>query len=400
MAYRFKIQNVVWLILTGCIMLLFALLGRHLSELYVDLILSRIGVGGRLEFCSRIGLIIIMALIGYLIGSPLGARASEVMLRLDKIPLADKLAALFGILLGLILSYLILLPPLTVMRGKLPIETVFVIVALVLVPTLYICLRIMLGVKEELSRFFPRLLRTQMSVATENQTGEGYASPRPKLLDTSVIIDGRLNGIVAAGFLEGKLLIPDFILQELQRIRDSEDPIKRARGRRGLQMLDELKRIYPHRIEVVESYSSSVERGPNVDMKLIRLAEELDATIVTNDDGLQRIARLHKVAVLNVNVLADALKFVVLPGEELDVYLVREGTQAGQGVGYLDDGTMVVVEGGKRHVGKRVHTVVRNVSQTAGGRIIFAEFVRELHEEEGDLFDESGSHSSRGRAGN
>ncbi|MCS7254714.1 MAG: PIN domain-containing protein, partial [Armatimonadetes bacterium] len=314
-------------------------------------------------------------------------------------PLSDKLAALFGTLLGLVLSYLILFPPITVMRSKLPIETLLLIIALVLVPTLYICLRIMLGVKEELSKLFPKLIRARVISAESHGERDNYELLHPKVLDTSVIIDGRLSGIIASGFLEGKLLIPDFVLQELQRIRDSEDPVKRARGKRGLQMLDELKRTYPHRIEVVEEYSTAVERGPSVDSKLIRLAEELNAAIITNDDGLQRIARLHKLPVLNVNVLASALKFVVLPGEELDVYLVREGTQPGQGVGYLDDGTMVVVEGGRRYVGKRVRTMVRNVSQTHSGKMIFAEFTQELPEEEGDLFDEGDSRSSRSRSG-
>lgn len=382
-----RVQSAMQLILIACAVLLFAFIGGSVSDLYSSLVLSRIGVSGKLEVGSRVGIVIIMALIGYLVGSPLSARAADIMARLDKIPLADKLAALFGILLGLVLSYLILLPPITVMRAKLPIETLLIIVAIVLVPTLYICLRIMLGVKEELSRFFPRLIRAQVQASESHADSDSCELLRPKVLDTSVIIDGRLSGIIASGFLEGKLLVPDFVLHELQRIRDSDDPVKRARGRRGLRMLDELKQAYPNRIEVMDRYDSEVSRAPTVDMKLIKLAETMDAVILTNDDGLQRIAHLHRVPVLNVNVLADALKLVVLPGEELDVYLVREGTQPGQGVGYLDDGTMVVVEGGKRHIGKKVRTTVRNVSQTASGKMIFAEFTKELsNEEEGDLF--------------
>lgn len=382
-----RVQSAMQLILIACAVLLFAFIGGSLSDLYSSLVLSRIGVSGKLEVGSRVGVIIIMALIGYLVGSPLSARAADIMARLDKIPLADKLAALFGILLGLVLSYLILLPPITVMRAKLPIETLLIIVALVLVPTLYICLRIMLGVKEELSRFFPRLIRAQVQASESHADSDSCELLRPKVLDTSVIIDGRLGRIIASGFLEGKLLVPDFVLRELQRIRDSGDPVKRARGRRGLRMLNELKQAYPNRIEVMDRYDSEVSRAPTVDMKLIKLAERMDAVILTNDDGLQRIAHLHRVPVLNVNVLADALKLVVLPGEELDVYLVREGTQPGQGVGYLDDGTMVVVEGGKWYIGKKVRTTVRNVSQTASGKMIFAEFTKELsNEEEGDLF--------------
>jgi uncharacterized protein YacL len=358
--------------------------------------------GGHLELLSRAGIVIVMVLLGYLVGSPLGWKAADVLFRLDKIPLADKLAALFGVLLGLILSYLILLPPLSVFRAQLQSwEVALVIIIPVTAFSLYICLRIMVGVKEELKRFFPRFLRARISElqpSSAESEKDAYQFARLKLLDTSVIIDGRLNGVVASGFIEGRICIPDFVLQELQRIRDSEDPIKRARGRRGLQMLTELRQAYPQRIEVIDSYSSNVERAPTVDMKLIRLAEELDAAIITNDEGLQRIAHLHHVPVLNLNALANALKIVVIPGEELDVYIVREGTHPGQGVGYLDDGTMVVVEGGRRYIGKKVRTTVRNVSQTASGKMIFAEFVRELSEEdeEGSLFGDGNSHSSRG----
>lgn len=401
MNHRF--QNFVWFITVVCVVIFFALAGARLSSLYAMWLSSYLKTsGGHLELLSRAGIVIVMVLLGYLVGSPLGWKAADVLFRLDKIPLADKLAALFGVLLGLILSYLILLPPLSVFRAQLQSwEVALVIIIPVTAFSLYICLRIMVGVKEELKRFFPRFLRARISElqpSSAESEKDAYQFARLKLLDTSVIIDGRLNGVVASGFIEGRICIPDFVLQELQRIRDSEDPIKRARGRRGLQMLTELRQAYPQRIEVIDSYSSNVERAPTVDMKLIRLAEELDAAIITNDEGLQRIAHLHHVPVLNLNALANALKIVVIPGEELDVYIVREGTHPGQGVGYLDDGTMVVVEGGRRYIGKKVRTTVRNVSQTASGKMIFAEFVRELSEEdeEGSLFGDGNSHSSRG----
>ncbi|MGI6145890.1 MAG: PIN/TRAM domain-containing protein [Bacillota bacterium] len=190
----------------------------------------------------------------------------------------------------------------------------------------------------------------------------------PKLLDTSVIIDGRIADIADAGFLEGVLVIPSFVLEELQRIADSSDVLKRNRGRRGLDILKRMQKDESLTIEIVDERMDDAE----VDAKLIKLAQMMNATILTNDFNLNKVAELHGVSVLNINELANALKPVVLPGEEMTVHVVKDGKEAGQGVAYLDDGTMVVVDGGKRHIGDSIGVMVTSVLQTSAGRMIFA----------------------------
>ncbi|WP_287155258.1 PIN/TRAM domain-containing protein [Candidatus Solincola tengchongensis] len=190
-----------------------------------------------------------------------------------------------------------------------------------------------------------------------------------RILDTSAIVDGRIADICQTGFLEGQLVVPRFVLNELQAVADSEDPLKRNRGRRGLEVLNALQR--QERVEVRIEEADFPELS-GVDAKLVALAKALNLPIMTTDFNLNKIAELQGVRVLNVNELANSLKPVVLPGETLTLTLIREGKEPGQGVGYLDDGTMVVVEGGKRHIGKEVRTVVTSTLQTAAGRMIFA----------------------------
>ncbi len=189
----------------------------------------------------------------------------------------------------------------------------------------------------------------------------------PKLLDTSVIIDGRVLDIVRTGFLEGPLLLPRFVLRELQLIADSADSLKRTRGRRGLEVLSALQQSTP--LEIVERDPEDVAQ---VDAKLVRLAQERGAKLVTNDYNLNRVAHVEGVSVLNINELANAVKTVLLPGEELRVAVIREGRETHQGVGYLDDGTMIVIENGRRLIGDTADVVVTRELQTNAGRMIFA----------------------------
>lgn len=190
-----------------------------------------------------------------------------------------------------------------------------------------------------------------------------------KIVDTSVIVDGRIVEIVQSGFLEGALIVPRFVLRELQAIADSEDPQRRTRGRRGLEALTKLQEL--HAIEIHEREYDDLPPG-NVDAKLVRLARELPGRLLTNDYNLNRVAQVEGVEVLNINELANAVKPVVLPGEELHVHVIREGKEAHQGVAYLDDGTMIVIEQGKRLVGSSMDVVVTSVLQTVAGRMIFA----------------------------
>lgn len=197
------------------------------------------------------------------------------------------------------------------------------------------------------------------------ETKEG---PRPKILDTSVIIDGRIYDICKTGFLEGALVVPQFVLAELRHIADSGDALRRNRGRRGLDVLTRLQKETNLRVEVPETDFEDVSE---VDVKLLRLAQQTGGIVVTNDYNLNKVAAVTGVRVLNINELAGAVKPVVLPGEEMSVQVVREGKEPGQGVGYLDDGTMIVVENGRRYVGETLQVTVTTVLQTAAGRMIF-----------------------------
>jgi len=196
---------------------------------------------------------------------------------------------------------------------------------------------------------------------------------RCKILDTSVVIDGRIADICRAGFLDGTIYVPGFVLEELQLIADSADPLRRARGRRGLDILQEMQKEFTMLVRHLDKEVQG-EPGETVDVRLVRLAQELHGVIVTNDFNLNKVASLQGVKVLNVNQLALALKTVVLPGEEMDVQIVKEGKEHNQGVGYLDDGTMVVVENGREHMGEAVTVTVTSVIGTVAGRMIFSNY--------------------------
>ncbi len=210
-----------------------------------------------------------------------------------------------------------------------------------------------------------------------------------KVLDTSVIIDGRIADVAETGFLGGSLIIPNFILTELQQVADSPDSSKRQRGRRGLDMLQRLRNNNNLDIQIVETDFPAVKE---VDLKLIELGKQLDAVIVTNDFNLNKVAQLRGVAVLNINELANALKPVVLPGEAMRVFILKEGKEYNQGVAYLDDGTMVVVDNARRLIGKTADIAVTSVLQTTAGKMIFGR----LWEDRDDAGESSASlHDSR-----
>jgi uncharacterized protein YacL len=191
----------------------------------------------------------------------------------------------------------------------------------------------------------------------------------PRILDTSVIVDGRIADVADAGFLDGEVIVPQFVVRELQRLADAGDTLRRARGRRGFDVLDRLRRSPGVRLELVDD---DIPEAAEVDGKLVALARTRRARLLTNDAALGRMAALAGVAAGNVNDLAAALRPVALPGEGMAVQVVREGKEAGQGVAYLEDGTMVVVEGGKRFLGQPLDVVVTSVLQTSAGRMVFA----------------------------
>ncbi len=208
--------------------------------------------------------------------------------------------------------------------------------------------------------FWPALLE-------EEVTPHGTNVP-PKLLDTSVIIDGRIGDLANTGFIDGAIIVPQFVLDELQSIADSSDNLRRRKGRRGLDILGDLRRNPEVKVEIL---NRDYPQAGGVDRKLIQLAKELQAFILTTDFNLNKVAKVEGVRVLNINELANALKPRFIPGEELEVEVIDRGEEIGQGIGYLDDGTMVVVENGRRFIGKKIHAVVNSSLQTEAGKMLF-----------------------------
>ena len=206
--------------------------------------------------------------------------------------------------------------------------------------------------------------------------GEKSSKKASKILDTSVIIDGRIADIAETGFLDGVLVIPQFVLRELQLVADSADSMKRNRGRRGLDILQRVQKMAHLNVQIVEEDFPHVR---DVDMKLIELAKAYDCKIITNDFNLNKVAQLHGVEVLNINELANSLKPIVLPGETMRVFILKEGKEYNQGVAYLDDGTMVVVDNAKKLISKTIDISVTSVLQTTAGKMIFGKYDERMH---------------------
>jgi uncharacterized protein YacL len=293
---------------------------------------------------------------------------------LKEMPPNDKIAVVVGALLGIIFTLLVAPLLWNLFPGR---EYVGRLLTIVMgIGLFYLGVQGMLSMKIELRKLLP-----PYGSPTE-EVPEKHPMLHCKILDTNVIIDGRIADICRTGFLEGPIYIPGFVLDELQQIADSSDALKRARGRRGLDILNGMQKEMNL---VVRSFDGTGDPGEQVDARLVRLAKTLEAMIVTNDFNLNKVAELQGVPVLNVNELANALKPVVLPGEELAVTVIKEGKEPNQGVAYLDDGTMVVVEGGKRHIGEKMTVNVLSVLQTVAGKMIFATVRGQGEEEDGAI---------------
>jgi uncharacterized protein YacL len=211
--------------------------------------------------------------------------------------------------------------------------------------------------------------------AFKSRTEEEYV----KIIDTSVIIDGRIVDVCEAGFLEGTFIIPQFILHELQHIADSADSMRRTRGRRGLDMLHKIQKMADVTVTIIDEDFPKIKE---VDAKLVALARMMGGKIITNDFNLNKVAELQGVTVLNLNELSNALKPVVLPGEKMNIFVAKEGKESNQGVGYLDDGTMVVIDNARKKMNQQVNVIVTSVLQTTAGRMIFAKLKEEADREE------------------
>lgn len=359
------------LTLTGLI--LGFILSRSLSE--IDAI-KELAAGKAGDLSIIIGIIIGTLLTGiifyflapYLIRLIL--KISDVIENgLQKFPTMDILVGIGGLIIVLIVTNLLLSPLIKLMAGQ---SDTLVMVALILILAANITVGI-IGVKFTMKRkddIYSFFSLTKKFGKDKKNKGENRAGiSQPKILDTSVIIDGRIFDICKTGFVEGPIIIPSFVLEELRHIADSSDSLKRARGRRGLDILNQIQKELPIVVEISERDFPNIAE---VDSKLLKLAQVMSGKVITNDFNLNKVAEFQGVPVLNINELANAVKPVVIPGEEMQLTIIKDGKESGQGVAYLDDGTMIVIEGGKKHVGEHVEVIVTSVLQTAAGRMIFA----------------------------
>lgn len=279
--------------------------------------------------------------------------------RLGELSLAEIFVGVLGLIVGLIVAFLI-----STLTASIPIEWL----RLVINALLYLLLGY-LGWTLVMKRRGEVVLPNWFRRGSKDKSHKVSEHARPKILDTSVIIDGRIADICRTGIIEGTVVIPNFVLDELRHIADSADGLKRNRGRRGLDILKQMQEGNDIRVKVVDN---DYEDIAEVDAKLLKLATEMNGVVVTNDYNLNKVAGVQRVPVLNINDLANAIKPVLLPGEEMEAEIVKEGKELNQGIAYLDDGTMIVVDGGKKHVGARVGVIVTSVLQTSAGRMIFA----------------------------
>ena len=331
-------------------------------------------------YTNHVALILLGVLLGWAL-TPIAANLAlagveSISVGLQHLSLQEVLMGSAGLLFGLIVAFFTNLALQQINFAAIPAVGPYIGPFLVVLSTIFLGL---LGAFFGSRLVFIHSFRELLATGSEARSwGSRFC-----ILDTSVVIDGRLQPLVETGFLEGTLVVPQFVLAELQALSDSEDALKRSRGRRGLDALNKLRQ----RMGLEVENKDYEDRG--VDSKLVRLAKDMKGVIVTTDYNLQKVATLQNVKVLNVNELAASLRPLVLPGEEMVVKLIREGKESHQAVGYLEDGTMIVVERGRKWVGKSVLAEVTSVVQTASGKMVFARF-RQLAQASSEVPTDSG----------
>lgn len=329
---------------------------------------------------TRLIFLILCAVIGYQIGYPFigGGSRTDIIgatigvmialivigleLQLRKISVKDISSAVFGLILGLIVAKLVTAALLLVPEGDKFVSSIRLVLTVIFC---YLGIIIVMRSRDEFSVIIP-----YVKFASQDQKEELI------VMDTSVIIDGRIADLCQTKFLEGKFIVPRFVLKELQQIADSADSLKRNRGRRGLDMLNRIKKSKSVDLRISDEDFADIAE---VDSKIVKLAKVLNAKVLTNDYNLNKIAELQGVTVLNINDLTNALKTVVLPGEVMQIRLIKEGKEYNQAIGYLEDGTMVVVDSGKHLIGQTLDVEVTSALQTSAGRMIFAKPVNIHH---------------------
>lgn len=352
---------------------IFGLLGGYSLVAFVNKLgIFNVPSTGWVNFSIYLGVSLIFGIIFLSISSKIIDKVKRVIgsleRELQKFSVYDIIISSIGLIIGLLIAYLISDP---IYNWKIPYVNM-VIPVIIYIILGYLGITFPYKKKEDIYKFFLNIKR--VSKETDDKiaeiANESYSElVYPKILDTSVIIDGRILDICKTGFIEGPLVIPEFVLEELQHIADSSDSLKRTRGRRGLDILNEIQKTLD--IEVI-IHDKKFEDIKEVDSKLLKLTKLLDGRIITNDYNLNKVAEVQGISVLNINDLANAVKPIVLPGEEMDIQVVKDGKEANQGLAYLDDGTMIVVEGGKKYMGNDIKVTVTSVLQTSAGRMIFA----------------------------
>jgi len=316
--------------------------------------------GSRTEIGCFIGFTIVGLLLGFLVSLVTFRKLVVVIRQIESMPFLEKLAIMSGLILGLVVA-LLLVWPFRVSLGPmaLPLQ--------LLAGTIGVILGVAMARSaiSQLGQIFPAM--------RAEHDGRYAGRSTIKLLDANIIIDGRIAEICKTGFIEGPLLVPAFVLQEVQNMADHADDLRRARGRRGLDVLNRVRKELDVEVEVLEEYGEDDDESDSVDLRLVKLARRQGAAVITNDYNLNKIAELHGVGVLNVNELASAIKPQFIPGDGLIVTLMRPGNQPRQAIGYLDDGTMVVVEQASDFIGQEVDVVVTNTLQKVTGKMIFGE---------------------------
>ncbi|MCO7176841.1 PIN/TRAM domain-containing protein [Sporolactobacillus kofuensis] len=352
--------------------LFFIIIGGTLGFVYIPKIILLLNLGSGIPdwidspFVGMVVGAVIMAFLSFWFVDSLVNVIKTFEDKIIKAPITDVVFGSIGLVFGLLVSFLIQIP-----LASLPIAGISTVLPIFIYIFLgYFFFQVGFKKRDELIGLFrlPSRSRERKKDLRPEIAQVGDYIPY-KIFDTSVIIDGRIADICQTKFLEGTMVIPHFVLEELQHIADSSDVLKRNRGRRGLDILNKIQK--DHSIHV-DLYEGDYDDITEVDSKLVRLAKEIGGIVVTNDFNLNKVCEFQKVPVLNINDLANAVKPVVLPGEELRVQVIKDGKEQNQGVGYLDDGTMIVVEEGHRYIGKTIDVIITSVLQTSAGRMIFA----------------------------
>lgn len=386
--------KIVRMIFTGIILLLGGMMGAQAAHFIFPLLPQDWFCGPNSWFTLWLPCrffisflsVVLFAGIGYLLAPVflrlLGLMGSFFETHLKNTSWSEITAATVGMIVGLIIANLMALPFSDLMFGSYMAVILNVVLG-------YLGARILLKRQSDLKNVLGPIqgLRQRITMIRGPRDqgddkgitfpDDGNWCPDKKILDTSVIIDGRILDVVRTGFLEGLIIIPQFVLLELQAVADSTDPARRARGRRGLDVVNALQQLGELRIEIADT-SLKTLKVESVDSGLVALAYDLNAQILTTDYNLNKLAQIQGIKVLNVNDLANALKPMLLPGENIIIDVIREGKEPHQGVGYLEDGTMFVVEDGESYIGKRVEVVVTSMLQTSAGRMVFGRVRKEV----------------------